>query len=268
MMTHDRTIGVLSLYHDKPHAFGDDDEAIALLLAQHAAVAVASARQDETMAQAVDARRLVGQAVGILMERFDIDQDRAFAILRRYSQDTNTRLHDVAQHLIDTRTLPDPTWLASLAVDLRVEPRTGGSPSSAFDCCALVPVPALRLTQCERSAGCARVEKWLREAPNPRRRHRIRRGRERQAMRPRLTQLEIGRPLRRTQPRVNDRASGHLWIRPRSAGGRWRRRGFGVRKRHAGARSRRGSPSPGRARVAVQGDQHLGVNSDFSSRFR
>ena len=107
MVTHTQTVGVLSLYHDKPHAFSDDDEAIAHILAQHACVAVATARQDETMAQAVDARRLVGQAIGILMERFAIDDIRAFAILRRYSQDTNTKLRDVAQHLIDTRKLPD-----------------------------------------------------------------------------------------------------------------------------------------------------------------
>jgi AmiR/NasT family two-component response regulator len=58
------------------------------------------------MAQAVDARKLVGQAMGILMERFDVDDDRAFAILKRYSQDTNTKLRDVAQQLIDTRKLP------------------------------------------------------------------------------------------------------------------------------------------------------------------
>ncbi|HEY3562869.1 MAG TPA: GAF and ANTAR domain-containing protein [Kribbella sp.] len=101
-----RTVGVLGLYSSEPEAFSTDDEAIAHILAQHASVAVASARQEETMAQAVDARKLVGQAMGILMERFDVDADRAFAILKRYSQDTNTKLRDVAQHLIDTRTLP------------------------------------------------------------------------------------------------------------------------------------------------------------------
>jgi AmiR/NasT family two-component response regulator len=58
------------------------------------------------MAQAVDARKLVGQAMGILMERFDMNGDQAFAVLRRYSQDTNTKLRDVAQTLIDTRSLP------------------------------------------------------------------------------------------------------------------------------------------------------------------
>ncbi|MFG1911035.1 GAF and ANTAR domain-containing protein [Kribbella sp. NPDC048928] len=101
-----RTVGVLGLYSSEPDAFTTDDEEIAQILAQHASVAVASARHEETMAQAVDARKLVGQAMGILMERFDVDGDRAFAILKRYSQDTNTKLRDVAQQLIDTRKLP------------------------------------------------------------------------------------------------------------------------------------------------------------------
>jgi GAF domain-containing protein len=99
-------VGVLSLYSPEPDAFDQDDEAIAHILARHASVAVASARHEETMEQAVDARKLVGQAMGILMERFDVDDDRAFAILKRYSQDTNTKLRDVAQQLIDTRKLP------------------------------------------------------------------------------------------------------------------------------------------------------------------
>jgi GAF domain-containing protein len=101
-----KSVGVLGLYSPEPDAFGEDDEAIAHILARHASVALASARHEETMAQAVDARKLVGQAMGILMERFDVDGDRAFAILRRYSQDTNTKLRDVAQQLIDTRKLP------------------------------------------------------------------------------------------------------------------------------------------------------------------
>jgi AmiR/NasT family two-component response regulator len=61
---------------------------------------------DTTLAQAIDARKLIGQAMGILMERFDLDGNRAFEVLRRYSQDTNTKLRDVAQQLVDTRTLP------------------------------------------------------------------------------------------------------------------------------------------------------------------
>lgn len=99
-------VGVLGLYSPQADAFSEDDEAIAHILARHASIAVATARNEETLHQAVDARKLVGQAIGILMERFDVDDDRAFAILKRYSQDTNTKLRDVAQHLIDTRKLP------------------------------------------------------------------------------------------------------------------------------------------------------------------
>jgi AmiR/NasT family two-component response regulator len=40
------------------------------------------------------------------MERFDLKEDQAFAVLRRYSQDTNTNLRDIAQQLIETRKLP------------------------------------------------------------------------------------------------------------------------------------------------------------------
>jgi transcriptional regulator with GAF, ATPase, and Fis domain len=101
-----RAAGVLSLYNTKPDRFTEDDEAVAYILARHASIAVATARHEENLAQAVDARKLVGQAMGILMERYDLDSDRAFEVLRRYSQDGNVKLRDVAQQLIDTRMLP------------------------------------------------------------------------------------------------------------------------------------------------------------------
>jgi GAF domain-containing protein len=101
-----RAQAVLSLYGEHPHGFDTDDIAVAHILARHATVAIASARHEETMARAVDARKLVGQAMGILMERYDLDGDRAFEVLKRYSQHNNRKLRDVAQHLVDTRRLP------------------------------------------------------------------------------------------------------------------------------------------------------------------
>jgi GAF domain-containing protein len=97
---------VLSLYSDQLYAFTDDDLAIAGILARHASVAIASARNEVSMYAAVDARKLVGQAMGILMERFDLTGEMAFEVLKRYSQDYNRKLRDVAQELVDTRTLP------------------------------------------------------------------------------------------------------------------------------------------------------------------
>jgi GAF domain-containing protein len=97
---------VLSLYSARPEAFTADDVAVAHILARHAAVAIASARREANMVTAVDARKLVGQAMGILMERYNLDADRSFEVLKRYSQATNRKLRDVAQELIDTRELP------------------------------------------------------------------------------------------------------------------------------------------------------------------
>ncbi len=102
----ERTIGVLSLYSARPDAFGPDEFAVAHVLARHASIAVATARQEETMARAVDARKLIGVAMGILMTRYDVDLDRAFEVLKRYSQHTNRKLRDVAAEVIETRSLP------------------------------------------------------------------------------------------------------------------------------------------------------------------
>lgn len=101
------TLGVLELFHPEPDAFGADEDAVAHILARHASVAVATARLEASLWQAVDARKLIGQAQGILMERFAMDGDHAFAVLRRYSQDYNLKLRDVADRLISTRNLPD-----------------------------------------------------------------------------------------------------------------------------------------------------------------
>ncbi|MFI7062517.1 GAF and ANTAR domain-containing protein [Kribbella sp. NPDC050124] len=101
-----RVAAVLSLFGDTPNAFGPDDLAVAEILARHAAVAIATAREEASLAQAIDARKLVGQAMGILMERYDLESDQAFEVLKRYSQQHNRKLRDVAQELIETRLLP------------------------------------------------------------------------------------------------------------------------------------------------------------------
>jgi len=106
LATGNTDVGTLNLFHSEPNAFDADDEAIASIFARHAAVALANARQAENLWLAIDARKLVGQAQGILMERFDLDADQAFAVLLRYSQHRNLKLRDVAQLLVTRRQLP------------------------------------------------------------------------------------------------------------------------------------------------------------------
>jgi GAF domain-containing protein len=101
-----RRFGALNLYCDEPRCFDEDQVAFAHLFARHAAMALAAARHEETLHEAIDARTLIGQAQGILMERFGLDPDKAFDVLRRYSQDSNVKLRRVAERLVESRRLP------------------------------------------------------------------------------------------------------------------------------------------------------------------
>jgi len=104
--TRERRYGTLNLYADRPDAFDANDLATAMIFARHASIALANAHQEQGLLVAIDARKVIGQAQGILMERFDIDADRAFDVLRRYSQNHNQKLHAVATWLVENRQKP------------------------------------------------------------------------------------------------------------------------------------------------------------------
>lgn len=101
------TLGALNLYADRPGAWDADAIAVGHALADQLAVAVADAREIEHRGQAMAGRTVIGQAQGILMERFDLAADQAFEYLRRISQDTNRKLVAVAEEIARTRRLPD-----------------------------------------------------------------------------------------------------------------------------------------------------------------
>ena len=107
LWTSQSTLGALNFYACSPRWFDPDALAVAEVLGRHASIALVTARQEESLWQAIDARKLIGQAQGILMERFDLDDERAFEVLRRHSQNTNTKLNKVARILVRSRTLPN-----------------------------------------------------------------------------------------------------------------------------------------------------------------
>lgn len=96
------TLGALNLYSRRTNAFSDESEQVGLLFAAHAAVAMAGAQREHQLLRAMATRDLVGQAKGILMERHKLTGAQAFSVLVRYSQHSNTKLHEVAQHLVDS----------------------------------------------------------------------------------------------------------------------------------------------------------------------
>jgi GAF domain-containing protein len=102
LYTSERTIGALNLYDSRPHHFSDADVEVAHVLARHTAIALNTAYASEHFSRALDSRKLIGQAQGILMERQRITADAAFDVLRRASQHLNVKLRDVAQRMVDT----------------------------------------------------------------------------------------------------------------------------------------------------------------------
>jgi hypothetical protein len=122
----DQTFGVLQLFDRRPDAFGREDEEVAEVLARHASIAVASAQQEASLWREADARKQVGQAQGILMERYGIDAQQAFGMLRQYSQENNTKLREIADQLTRDRRAPVskqgglsvPSWAESFVFGL------------------------------------------------------------------------------------------------------------------------------------------------------
>lgn len=102
----DRRIGAVNLYWTRPRRFSSDDIAFANIFARHAALALTTSFKLAGINVALDGRKLIGQAQGILMERHGLDEARAFEVLKRYSQDHNIKLRHVAEHLIANRRLP------------------------------------------------------------------------------------------------------------------------------------------------------------------
>ena len=99
----DKQSAALNLYAETAGAFDDDSIELGLVYAAHTSVAWNSMRREQQFRSALASRDVIGQAKGILMERFDIDAVAAFELLRRLSQESNTRLTDIAERLVGTR---------------------------------------------------------------------------------------------------------------------------------------------------------------------
>jgi GAF domain-containing protein len=103
LYTSSQTAGALNLFSLRENAFDAEAESVGAVLAAHAAAAILASRQSEQLESALSTRDRIGQAKGIIMERYDVDDVAAFAMLRTLSQDSNTKLVDVAARVIETR---------------------------------------------------------------------------------------------------------------------------------------------------------------------
>ncbi len=93
------TLGALNLYAGKPRAFDDVDRETAVIFASHAAVALSGAQRMERMDGAV----VAAKAAGMLMGRRGITSEQAMDVLRRAALQTNSKLSEVAERIVNQR---------------------------------------------------------------------------------------------------------------------------------------------------------------------
>ncbi|MFD0773303.1 GAF and ANTAR domain-containing protein [Streptomonospora algeriensis] len=109
LFTHDDILGGLNLYSTRPRVFGVEAYEIGQILAAHAAVALANAQTELNLQRAVRTRQRIGEATGILIERYRITDRQAFALLAKASQNLNVKLSVLAEELVHTGSFPDGT---------------------------------------------------------------------------------------------------------------------------------------------------------------
>jgi transcriptional regulator with GAF, ATPase, and Fis domain len=106
LFTTENTVGALNLYSRTRDGFDEDDKQEGLALAAHIAIALVGSREIAQLGAAVDTRTAIGQATGILMERYSIDGVRAFAVLVRLASTDNIKLRDLAMQIVEGRQVP------------------------------------------------------------------------------------------------------------------------------------------------------------------
>lgn len=98
----------------RPRIVTTDERIVGDLLGQAFALAVdrvvaasSFADRESHLAKAIESHRLIGQAIGILIERHRVTTTEAFTMLKKASQDRNIKLREIASRVIETGAEPD-----------------------------------------------------------------------------------------------------------------------------------------------------------------
>lgn len=101
LYTDETELGALNLYSDTADVFEERIEDIAVALGAHAAIALSAARRSDQFHSALVTRDVIGQAKGMIMERYKINAIAAFGLLTKLSQDNNMPLVHIARQLVE-----------------------------------------------------------------------------------------------------------------------------------------------------------------------
>jgi ANTAR domain len=101
LSTSRRTATALNLYCVEGSGLDGEARHVAHLFAAHARIGLRTARTAQDLRQALASRKEIGTAIGIVMERYALDEDRAFDYLVRVSRTNNVKLRQVAAGIVD-----------------------------------------------------------------------------------------------------------------------------------------------------------------------
>jgi AmiR/NasT family two-component response regulator len=86
----------------RPRAFDDDSVLTCDALAAHAAIALAHADRELHLRRTIDSREMIGQAIGIVMDRYRLTAGSAFDLLVAAAQRQRVKLRDLTRHVVKT----------------------------------------------------------------------------------------------------------------------------------------------------------------------
>jgi hypothetical protein len=96
-------VGALNVFSDTAGALSEHSLEQAIMLTAFASVAMAALDRGEeatTLRRGLQSNREIGKAIGLLMAMHDIDDDQAFQMLSKVSQEMNIKLAQVASQVI------------------------------------------------------------------------------------------------------------------------------------------------------------------------
>lgn len=94
------TIGGINLYSTEREDIEPHAPQVAHVFAAHAAVTLGKVQELDQLEHAIASRQQIGVAIGVLVERYKIDEQAAFNFLVRTSSHRNTKLRDVAAGVV------------------------------------------------------------------------------------------------------------------------------------------------------------------------
>lgn len=103
MILKDKKIGVINVYTNIEHNFSQDEIKILTSVANLAAVAIYNAKLEEETIKtrnALEARKLIERAKGILMKLYNLSEEDAYTAMRKKAMDMCKPLKDIAEAII------------------------------------------------------------------------------------------------------------------------------------------------------------------------